>query len=153
MSKNTIKAVIIEPNRIPRPIEIEDDVLALSRKVNIDRFGKQCSEFEPFEIAEIKDNINIISSPKGKERKLPLVRTVGRYSKFYGIVYIVKMNGYELVSMSSDEAIDYCMKFMDITVPLERLGLPSVDYGDGTEASYAHDTNYTGRVDITFDDW
>lgn len=147
MLQNKIKAVIIEPDHIPRPIEIDNDVLALSRAVNIDRFGNSCSDFEPFEIAEIKDNINIISSPKGEERSLPLVRTVGRYSKFYGVVYIVKMDGYDLVSMSSDEAIDYCLKFMDSTVTMERLGLPSVDYGENV------DSHYSGRVEITCDDW
>lgn len=142
-----IKAVIIEPNRIPYPITIENDLLALMRAVNIDSSGRRHKDIEPFEILEIKDDINIISSPKGAERCLPVTRTVGRYTKFYGIIYIIKMKGFDFVSMSDEEVIDYCMKFMDETVPLERLGLPPVDYGDDDSS-----TSYSGRVTITFND-
>lgn len=144
----TIKAVIIEPNRIPRPIMIEDDLLALNRAVNIDRNGRPLVDRAPFAIAEIKDDINIISSPRGEELHLPIVRTVGRFSKFYGIIYIVKMRGFNLVSMDNDEAIDYCIKFMDETVSLESLGLPPIDYGDSEDDNIS----YTGRVSITFND-
>lgn len=125
-----IKAVIIKPDGIPEPVYIENDILSLSKAVNIDKDGNPHSEFEAFEIVEIKEGVNIVSSPKGEERHLPLTRSVGRFSKFYGIIYIVKMQGLELVSLSDSEAIDYCIKFLDETIPLEKLGLPSVDYND-----------------------
>ena len=150
MKQKKITAVIIEPGRIPVPTEIDNDTLALADAVNIDRNGKRYPDFEPFEISEIIDGINIISSPKGKERKLPVTRTVGRYSKFYGIIYIVKMKGFNLVSMTKDEAIDWCMKFMDKKIPIERLGLPSIDYGDDVASD--KDDGYR-RIDITFDEW
>ena len=150
MNQKKIRAVIIEPDQIPRPIEIDNDVLALSRAVNINWRGEPHSEFEPFEIAEIKDDINIISSPKGEERSLPVTRTVGRYTKLYGIIYIVKMKGFDLVSMSTEEAIDYCMKFMDKTISMEKLGLPPIDY-DGDKDD---DRPYQGgRLEITCDEW
>ena len=148
MKQKKIKAVVIKPGGIPRPIEIENDILALGRAVNIDRKGNPHPDFEPFEVSEIIDDINIISSPKGKERSLPVTRTVGRYSKFYGIIYIVKMRGFDLVSMTTSEAIDWCVKFMDKTIPIERLGLPPLDYGDEVEK----DDGYR-RIDITFDEW
>jgi len=146
-----IKAVIIKPNHIPEPIYIDNDLMALNRAVNIDANGNPHSDFMPFEIVEIKDNINIISSPNGQDRSLPITRTIGRYSKFYGIIYIVKMQGLDLVSMDDREAIDYCIKFLDETVPLERLGLPSIDYGDDSDNN--HDMPLSGRLEITCDDW
>lgn len=47
VKQKKIKAVIIEPGRIPRPIEIENDILALGRAVNIDRKGNPHPDFEP----------------------------------------------------------------------------------------------------------
>ena len=146
-----IKAVIIKPNCIPEPVYIENDILALNKKVNINSNGKPHNEFEPFEIAEIKDGISIISSPKGQERSLPVTRIIGRYSKFYGIIYIVKMQGFDLISMDDVEAIDWCLKFFDTTIPLERLGLPSVDYGEDNNND--SDIPFKGRLEITCDDW
>lgn len=143
MAQKKIKAVIIEPDRIPMPIEIDDDIVALNRAVNIDWRGRPHREFESFEIFEIKDDINIISSPKGEEPSLPVTRTIGQYLKFYGIIYIVKMRGYNLVSMTDREVIEYCMKFMDKHIPMEEFGYPTKDYDDG----------YTGRVEISFDEW
>ena len=58
------------------------------------------------------------------------------------------MRGFDLVSMTTSEAIDWCVKFMDKTIPIERLGLPPVDYGDEVEK----DDGYR-RIDITFDEW
>lgn len=144
----TIKAVIIKPNCIPEPIYIENDIMALSKEVNIDSNGNLHSEFEPFEIIEIKDDVHIISSPKGAERGLPITRTIGRHIKLYGIIYIVKMQTFDLISMDKHEVIDYCIKFLDDTIPLERFGLPSVDN--------AYDNNNTtlrGHLEITCDDW
>ena len=150
MEHKKIRAVIIEPERIPRPIEIDNNVLTLSHAVNINLRGEPHVDFEPFEILEIKDDINIISSPKGEERSLPINRIVGRYTKLYGIIYIVKMKGLDLVSMSQEEAIDYCMKFMDKTISMATLGLPRIDYGDRE----SDDSPYQGgRLDITCDDW
>ena len=146
MEKN-IQAVIIEPDRIPRPIWITNDILALDRAVNINWKGEPHPESATFEISIIKDDINIISSPKGEERHLPVTRQVGRYLKFYGIIYIVKMKGFNLVSMSQKEVVDYCMKFMNDTVSMESLGYPAEDYSDEDD-----NTSYSGRVEITFDD-
>lgn len=149
MEQKKIRAIIIEPDRIPRPVEIDNDILALNRAVNINRKGEPHSESAPFEILEIKDDINIISSPKGEERSLPVTRTIGNSYKFYGIVYIVKMKGFDLISMSKGEALDYCMKFIDKTVSMERLGLSSGRYVDDCDNSgYSR-----GRLEITCDDW
>ena len=145
MAKKKISAVIIEPDRIPMPVEIDDDIIALNRAVNIDWHGQPHRDFEPFEISEIKDGINIISSPKGEERSLPITRTIGQYLKFYGIIYIVKMRGFDLVSMTDREVVDYCMKFLDKHIPLEVFGYPPEEYDD--------DNKYTGRVEISFDEW
>ena len=116
-----INAVVIKPGHIPIPTEIDDDIVGLAKEVNIDSKGNPYKEFESFDIVEIKNGFNIISSPKGKERGLPITRTVGKYSHFYGIVYIVKMKGFDLVSMTKSEAIDYCLKFMNEKIPLESL--------------------------------
>ena len=89
-----ISVVCIKPNDIPKPAYIENDLLYMNKLVNVDKNGNLCNDFEPFKIVEIKDNINIISSPKAEERSLPLVRKVGKYSKFYGVMYIVKMDIY-----------------------------------------------------------
>lgn len=145
MEKKEIQAVIIEPNSIPRPVWISNDILALSRAVNINRAGEPHPNSEPFEISIIKDDINIISSPKGEERQLPVTRQVGNHLKFYGIIYIVKMKGFDLVSMRRDEALDYCIKFMNETVSLESLGYPPIEEEDHT--------SYRGRCEITCDDW
>ena len=143
-----ISAIIIEPDSGPLPVLIENDILALNKAVNINWRGQPHPDFEPFEIVELKNNINIISSPKGEERSLPLTRTIGRYSKFYGIMYIVKMDGYNLVSMTDKEIADYCRKFLFDTISMESLGFDSVDYGDDDDSG-----SYSGRVEITFDDW
>lgn len=132
----------------PRTVYIENDIMMLNKAVNIDSAGNAHSEFEPFEILEIKNNINIISSPKGEVRSLPITRIVGRYTKLYGIIYIVKMKGFDLISMDDHEAIDYCMKFFDKTIPIERLGLPAIDYDDKD-----NNTPSSGHVEITFDEW
>ncbi len=126
-----VKTVCITPDGIPRLCSIDADIMSLSRLVNIDKYGNPISDFEPFEICEIKDNINIISSPKGEERDLPVVRTVGRYTKFYGIVYIVKMDeNYNLIDLTESEAMDYRIKFISKTVTLHDLELPEIDYPD-----------------------
>ena len=49
--------------------------------------------------------------------------------------------------MSHEEAIDYCIKFMNDTVSMESLGYPPEDYGDKDD-----NASYSGRVEITFDD-
>lgn len=148
MAEQNIQAVIIEPDSIPRPVWISNDILALNRAVNINWKGEPHPDSEPFEISIIKDDINIISSPKGEERHLSVTRQVGHYLKFYGIIYIVKMKGFDLVSMSSDEAIDYCMKFMNGTVSMESLGYPPEDQEDEDDGK-----SYRGRLEITCDDW
>ena len=154
MGKKKIQAVLIEPDSIPVPTWIDDDLIALNRAVNINWRGQPHPDVAPFEISEIKDGINIISSPKGEERRLPLTRTVGRYSKFYGIIYLVKMKGFDLVSMTDKEVIHWCMKFLDDVIPIENLGLPPIDYGDDDgDDDDDRATNYCGRIDITFDDW
>jgi len=149
MAQDRISAVIIEPDSIPLPTIIDNDLLALNRAVNINRKGDPHDEFASFEISEIKDGINIISSPKGEERSLPVTRTIGRYLKFYGIIYLVKMDGYNLVSMSTDEVVEYCRKFLFENISLEDLGLPSVDNIESDNRS----TSYRGRLEITCDDW
>lgn len=144
-----ISAIIIEPDSCPLPVLIENDILALNRAVNINWKGQPHPDFEAFEIVELKNNIHIISSPKGEERSLPLTRTVGKHCKFYGIMYIVKMDGYNLVSMTDNEVTEYCRKFLFDTISMESLGFKSVDADDDDDSS-----SYSGgRVEITFDDW
>lgn len=144
-----ISAIIIEPDSCPLPVLIENDILALNGAVNINWKGQPHPDFEPFEIVELKNNIHIISSPKGEERSLPVTRTVGKHCKFYGIMYIVKMDGFNLISMTEKENEDYCNKFLFDTVSMESLGFKSVDADDDDDSgSYSG-----GRVEITFDDW
>ena len=151
MSTNKIAVVKIEPDGIPLPARIDDDLLALSNAVNINWKGEPHKEFESFEIIEIKDNINIISSPKGEERSLPITRTIG-HLKFYGIMYIVKMNGYELVSMSDKEVVEYCRKFLFKDISLEDLGLSSSGNSKRVNTTDRNESS-GGRLEITFDEW
>ena len=68
------------------------------------------------------------------------------------MIYLVKMKGFDFVSMTDDEAVDWCIKFLDDVIPIENLGLPPIDYGDDRgrdDTKY----NYRGRVEITCDDW
>ena len=159
-----VRVVCIKPGEIPTPDFVEPNIILLARSVNIDKNGNPHKEFEPFEISEIKNNVCVISSPKGEERNLPLVRTIGRYIKLYGIVYIVKMDeNDELIDMPSKEAIDYCIKFMPSTVSLESLGFDPVSYSDEIECDEGDDYEITKnqnqrdngnrRVSITFDEW
>lgn len=156
MQRRKIQVVVIQPNGIPRPTWIDDDLRELSRSVNIDKYGRPHPEFAPFEISEIKDGINIISSPKGEERSLPLTRTIGRYLKFYGTIYLVKMDELDLISMTDSEAIDLCIKFMSDKLSMEILDLPPIDYGDdddGIDVDAPCACGYKGRIEIEFDDW
>ena len=161
-----VRVVCIKPGEIPIPDFVEQDIILLAKSVNIDKNGNPHKEFEPFEISEIKNNVNVISSPKGEERNLPLVRTVGRYIKLYGIVYIVKMDDRnELIDMSLEEAVEYCIKFTPLTISLESLGFAPVTYPEDYEDEYDENDDYedlqnhkqnnngTGRISITFDEW
>ena len=119
MSK--IRAICIKPGSIPIPAYIENDLLEMARLVNIDKNGNPCKEIESFEISEIRDNINVISSPKGKERSLPVVRNIGNHIKLYGLVYIVKMDdAYNFIDLTSKELTDYCVKFLNENITLSR---------------------------------
>ena len=149
MSNNRISAVKIEPDGIPLPTIIDNDLLALSKAVNINWKGEPHKEFASFDIIEIKDGFNIISSPKGEERSLPITRTIEGGHRFYGIVYIVKMNGYNLVSMTEKEVVEYCHKFLFKDITYKDLGLPYEDNYDDED----DDNTSRGRVEISFDDW
>ena len=122
---NKITAICIKPSELPKPITIsEDDLLSITRLVNVDKEGNLCTEIEKFEIIEIKDGINIISSPKALERELPLVRKIGTRYKFYGVMYIVKIDSsLNFVSMTSDEITDYCLKFSSDEIQMRDLEL------------------------------
>lgn len=158
----TINAICIKPGKIPLPCSIEASALSLARLVNIDKNGNPHKNFAPFEISEIKDNVNVISSPKGEERGLPVVRTIGRYIKLYGVVYIVKMDSNdEFIDLTRSEIVDYCVKFINDTISFEELGLPSIQYPDDIDAEDAfsyerfddksEDDGYR-RITITFDE-
>ncbi|MBR6510445.1 MAG: hypothetical protein IKT38_07555 [Clostridia bacterium] len=159
MIHNEISVVCIKPNEIPRPDYIENDLLYLNKLVNIDKNGNPWEEFESFKIVEIKDNINIISSPKGKERSLPLVRKVGRYSKFYGVMYIVKLDSsLNLVSMTHDEVVEYCVKFFPDEISMKELGLEvefpdDCDDDDDYEDELRKKDDGNRRIEIWTDDW
>lgn len=144
VTNEKVRVLCIEPDDIPVATFIDNDLLQLDKLVNVDKYGNPIQSLEPFEIIEIKDNINIISSPKAEERSLPLVRKVGKRSKFYGIMYIVKMDSnFNLVSLTSDECLDYRMKFLQDEVSLSDLGLSDPNGED----------NGKRRVTITCDDW
>lgn len=153
MSDNDIRVVCIKPNDIPKLDYIKNDLLCLNKLVNIDKYGNECPDFESFKIVEIKDNINIISSPKSEERELPLVRKVGRFQEFYGVMYIVKMDSnFNFVSMSYDEAVDYGIKFLPDEISVEDLGL-DVDYGDNQYSAEDDKDDGNRRIEIWCDDW
>jgi hypothetical protein len=144
MSESNIQVVCVKPNETPIPIYIKNDLLHLNRLVNIDKYGNECDEIKNFEIVEIKDNINIVSSPNAEERELPLVRKVGKFSKFYGVMYIVKMDAsFNLISLTAEEAVDYCMKFLHDEISMETLGFEvACDVDDGNRL-----------IDIWCDEW
>ena len=107
-----------EPNK---PEYLENDILKMSRLVKIDRFGNPYNGDKPFEIVEIKDNINIISSPDGEKLRLPILREIGNYTKIYGVAYVVKMRGLDMISLTMDEAIEYCVKLQEKKVSGEDI--------------------------------
>lgn len=148
MAESRVSAIIIEPDGTPLPTRIDNDLLALNKAVNINWRGEPHKEFHVFDIIEIKDNIHIISSPKGEERSLPITRTIGKDHKFYGLVYIVKLKGSELKSMSNKEIVEYCQKFFHKNLSLEDFGISSTDYDEDD-----YDDSPKGRLEITFDEW
>ena len=107
-----------EPNH---PEYLENDILKMSRLVKIDRSGNPYNGDEPFEIVEIKDNINIISSPAGEKLGLPILREIGKSTKIYGVAYVVKMRGLDMISLTMDEAIEYCVKLTEKKVSVEYI--------------------------------
>lgn len=132
---STVRVVCIKPNSIPTIEYINNDILELNRLVCIDRNGNKSSLKGTFVIREICNDINIVSSPNPEVLSLPLVRQVGRFQKFYGIMYIVKMDSQlNLVSLTESEASYYKEKFSKSTVALEELGLPPVNYHDRVES-------------------
>ena len=166
MNDKNILAIVIEPDAIPIPTYISNDIIELSKDVNIDNNGNRHPEFAPFEIAEIKNDINIISSPKGEERNLPVTRFVGEYTKLYGKIYIVNMKGMgDLYSLSNEDMCKYCRIFLNSTIPLSAIYddndislLDNVSNNKSSDSNDYYDINIKSkdngyrRVEITFDD-
>lgn len=151
MNEKKIRAIVIEHNRIPMPTYISNDIIELSKDVNIDNKGNRHPEFAPFEIAEIKNDINIISSPKGEERNLPVTRLIGQYTKLYGKIYIVNMIGMgDLYSLNEDDVYKYCRIFMDEEVSLSDIYDDDIDSYNTLSNNESKDNGYR-RVEITFD--
>ena len=160
-------AVRIEAFGEPEIVTVGSSFYELTKRVNIDRYGEPFSksfdrdkEERTFEIAYIEDNIAIVSSPSGKERKLSLVRQVGESVKLYGVMYIVRIveepERLRIVSLSEAKCREYCWKFKPKKVSMERLYPEDYDEDeyDGYQEDYApKDNKLRGRVEITFDDW
>lgn len=132
---STVRVVCIKPDSLPAIEYINNDILELNQLVCIDRNGNKSRLDEAFEIREICNDIKIVSSPNSEVLSLPLVRQVGRFQKFYGVMYIVKMDSQlNLISLSESEADYYKEKFSKTIIDLEELGLPPVNYHDGVES-------------------
>ena len=137
-----VLAIKIEAETEPKIVYIDDDLHLLSRNINIDKYGNKWPDFEVPTIMTIEKNIKIVSCPDGEQRGLSLVRWIlNRNMKtleFYGVVYIVKTlknRGFELTSLTDEEADKYIMKFYNTLVTKDFL-YENDDYEEDLKYAY-----------------
>lgn len=110
----------------------------------------------------------VLSSPNGKERGLPLIRSIMwedqyHWNNLYGVVYIVKhpKDDIWLSSLSNKEIVKFCRAFYSFIVLGENLDPnEKVDYDWDEVEDEDYETeetkkplDLTGRITITCDDW